>query len=310
MRNHTITTFILLGLTNDPQLKIMIFIFLFFTYMLSITGNLTIISLTFIDSHLQNAMYFVLQNFYFLEISFTSACIPRYLYNISTDDKAITYDNCALQIFFNYIFGVTEFFLLAMSYDRYVAICKPLPYVTIMNKRVCRRLILGCWTDGFLIILPPLSLGLDLEFCDSNVIDHFFCDASPLLKISCSETWLIEQMVIVCAVLTFIMTLICVLLSYIYTIKAILRFSSPQQRKKAFSTCSSHMIVVSITYGSCFFIYVKPSAKTSVATDKGVAVLTTSTAPMLNPFIYTLRNKQVKQAVKDSIKRIALFSKK
>lgn len=311
MRNHTVTTFILLGLTDDPHLKTVIFVFLFLTYMLSVTGNLTIISLTFIDSHLQNAMYFFLQNFSFLEISFTSACIPRYLYNISTGDKTITYDNCAVQIFFTDLFAVTEFFLLAtMSYDRYVAICKPLHYVTIMNKKVCRRLILGCWTAGFLVILPPLSLGLNLEFCDSNVIDHFFCDSAPLLKISCSETWLIEQMVIACAVLTFIMTLICVVLSYIYIIKAILRFSSAQQRKKAFSTCSSHMIVVSITYGSCIFIYVKPSAKESVAIDKGVAVLTTSVAPMLNPFIYTLRNKQVKQAVKDSIKRIAFFSKK
>ncbi|XP_034857876.1 olfactory receptor 6C2-like [Mirounga leonina] len=311
MKNHTITTFILLGLTDDPQLKFMIFIFLFLTYMLSITGNLRVISLTFLDSHLQNAMYFFLQNFSFLEISFTSACIPRYLYNISTGDKTITYDNCAIQILFTDLFGVTEFFLLAtMSYDRYVAICKPLHYVTIMNKRVCRRVILGRWTAGFLIILPPLSLGLNLEFCDSNLTDHFFCDASPLLKISCSETWLIEQMAIVCSVLTFIMTLICIVLSYIYIIKAILRFSSAQQRKKAFSTCSSHMIVVSITYGSCIFIYVKPSAKKSVAIYKGVAVLTTSIAPMLNPFIYTLRNKQVKQAVKDSIKRTALFSKK
>lgn len=311
MRNHTVTTFILLGLTDDPHLKTVIFVFLFLTYMLSITGNLTIISLTFIDSHLQNAMYFFLQNFSFLEISFTSACIPRYLYNISTGDKTITYDNCAIQIFFTDLFAVTEFFILAtMSYDRYVAICKPLHYVTIMNKKVRRSLILGCWTAGFLVILPPLSLGLNLEFCDSNVIDHFFCDSAPLLKISCSETWLIEQMVIACAVLTFIMTLVCVVLSYIYIIKAILRFSSAQQRKKAFSTCSSHMIVVSITYGSCIFIYVKPSAKESVAIDKGVAVLTTSVAPMLNPFIYTLRNKQVKQAVKDSIKRIAFFSKK
>ncbi|KAF0886452.1 OR6C2 protein, partial [Crocuta crocuta] len=242
MRNQTVTTFILLGLTDDPQLKIMIFIFLFLSYMLSITGNLTIISLTFIDSHLKTAMYFFLQNFSFLEISFISACIPRYLYNLSTGDKAITYDNCVIQMFFTDLFGVTEFFLLAiMSYDRYVAICKPLHYVTIMNNRVCRRLIVWCWTTGLLIIIPPLSLGLQLEFCDANVIDHFFCDVSPLLKISCSETWLIEQMVIVCAVLTFIMTLVCVVLSYIYIIKAILRFSSAQQRKKAFSTCSSHM---------------------------------------------------------------------
>ena len=184
MRNHTVTTFILLGLTDDPQLKIVIFIFLFLTYMLSVTGNLTIISLTFIDSHLKTAMYFFLQNFSFLEISFTSACIPRYLYNISTGDKTIAYNNCISQIFFADLFGVTEFFLLAtMSYDRYVAICKPLHYMTIMNNMVCRRLILCCWMAGLLIIIPPLSLGLHLEFCDSNVIDHFFCDAVPLLKI-------------------------------------------------------------------------------------------------------------------------------
>ncbi|XP_012410300.1 olfactory receptor 6C2-like [Trichechus manatus latirostris] len=310
MRNHTIT-FILLGLTSDPQLKVVIFIFLFLTYMLSVTGNLTIISLTFIDSHLKTAMYFFLQNFSFLEISFTSACIPRYLYNISTGDRTITYDNCIIQIFFTDLFGVTEIFLLAtMSYDRYVAICKPLHYVTVMNNKVCRRLILCCWTAGLLIILPPISLGLNLEFCDSNVIDHFICDASPLLMISCSETWLIEQVVIVCAVLTFIMTLICVVLSYVYIIKTVFRFPSAQQRKKAFSTCSSHMIVVSITYGSCIFIYVKHSGKNSVAINKGVMVLTTSIAPMLNPFIYTLRNKQVKQACQDLIKRIVLFFKK
>ncbi|XP_049740877.1 olfactory receptor 6C2-like [Elephas maximus indicus] len=311
MRNHTVTNFILLGLSNDPQLKVVIFIFLFLTYILSVTGNLTIISLTFIDSRLKTAMYFFLQNFSFLEISFTSACIPSYLYNISTGDRTITYDNCAIQIFFIDLFAVTEFFLLAtMSYDRYIAICKPLHYATIMNNKVCRRLIVCCWTAGLLIILPPLSLGLSLEFCDSNVIDHFACDASPLLKISCSETWLIEQVVMVCAVLTFITTLVCVVLSYVYIIKTILRFSSAQQRKKAFSTCSSHMTVVSITYGSCIFIYIKPSPKESVSINKGVTVLTSSISPMLNPFIYTLRNKQVKRAFNDSIKRIALLLKK
>ncbi|XP_064141220.1 olfactory receptor 6C2-like [Loxodonta africana] len=310
MRNNTIT-FILLGLTDDPQLKVVIFNFLFLTYMLSVTGKLIIIFLTLNSSHLKTAMYFFLQNFSFLEISFTSACIRRYLYNMSVGDRTITYNDCIIQMFFTDLFGVTEFFLLAtMSYDRYVAICKPLHYVTIMNNKVCRRLILYCWTAGLLIILPPLSLGLNLEFCDSNVIDHFACDASPLLKISCSETWLIEQVVIVCDVLTFITTLVCVVLSYVYIIKTILQFPSAQQRKKAFSTCSSHMIVVSITYGSCIFIYVKPSAKNSVAINKGVMALTTSIASVLNPFIYTLRNKQVKQAFNDSIKRIALFLKK
>ncbi|XP_048218559.1 olfactory receptor 6C2-like [Perognathus longimembris pacificus] len=311
MRNHSITTFLLQGLTDDPQLKAVLFIFLCLTYMMSMIGNLTIISLTIVDPQLKTPMYYFLQNFSFLEISFTSACIPRYLYNLSTGDNTITYNNCAIQLFFTDLFGVTEFFLLAtMSYDRYVAICKPLHYVTIMNSRICRRLVLCCWAAALLIIFPPLTMGLSLEFCDSNVIDHFGCDAYPLLKISCSETWLIEQIVIVCAVLTFVMTLLCVVLSYIYIIRTILQFPSAKQKKKAFSTCSSHMIVISITYGSCIFIYVKPSSKDSMAINKGVSVLTTSIAPMLNPFIYTLRNKQVKQAFSNTIKRISLLLRK
>ncbi|XP_032201567.1 olfactory receptor 6C2-like [Mustela erminea] len=311
MRNHTsLTSFILLGLTDDPQLQILIFIFLLITYMLSITGNLTIIILILMDSHLKTAMYFFLQNFSFLEISFTSACIPRFLYSLATGDRTITYNACACQLFFTYLFGVTEFFLLsAMSFDRYIAICKPLYYMIIMNHRVCKRLIFCCWMTTLLVILPPLSLGLDLDFCDSNAIDHFACDANPILKISCSDTWFIEQMIIVCSVLIFIMTLVCVILSYLYIIRTILRFPSAQQRTKAFSTCSSHMIVVSITYGSCIFVYIKPSAKDEMAVNKGVFMLTTSISPMLNPFIYTLRNKQVKQAFNDLVKRFLLLSK-
>nr|XP_012305990.1 olfactory receptor 6C2-like [Aotus nancymaae] len=311
MKNQTaITTFILLGLTDDTQLQILLFVFLFLSYVLSLSGNLTIITLTLIDSHLKTPMYRFLQNFSFLEISFTTACVPRFMYSISSGDKSITYDACVSQLLFTDLFAVTEFFLLAtMSYDRYVAICKPLHYMTIMNNRICKNFILFCWVAALIIILPPISLGLGLEFCGSNVIDHFCCDASPILRISCSDTWLIEQMVIVCAVLTFIITLMCVFLSYVYIIETILRISSSQQRKKAFSTCSSHMIVVFITYGSCIFIYVKPSAKDQVAINKGISLIITSISPMLNPFIYTLRNKQVKQAFNDSIKKIAFLSK-
>ncbi|KAH0501010.1 Olfactory receptor 6C2 [Microtus ochrogaster] len=311
MRNHSaITTFILLGLTDDPQLQVLLFIFLLLTYMMSITGNLNIIILTLVDPHLKTPMYFFLRNFSFLEVSFNTVCIPRFLYSLSSRDNTITYNACASQIFFVILFGATELFLLAaMSYDRYVAICKPLHYMTIMNSRVCTLLVISCWVSGLMIIIPPLSLGLQLDFCDSNAIDHFSCDAGPLLKISCSDTWVIEQLVIFVAVFALIITLICVVLSYTYIIRTILRFPSAQQRKKAFSTCSSHMIVVSITYGSCIFIYIKPSAKDEIAINKGVSVLTTSVAPLLNPFIYTLRNKQVKQAFRDSAKRIALRSK-
>ncbi|XP_010992363.2 olfactory receptor 6C2-like [Camelus dromedarius] len=309
MRNSTVTTFILLGLTDDPELQVLIFIFLSINYTLSVTGNLTIITLTFVDSHLKTPMYFFLKNFSFLEISLTSSCIPRYLYSIATGDRVITYNACFIQVFITDLCGVTEFYLLAtMSYDRYVAICKPMHYVTIMSSRVCRILIISCWMAGLCILIPPLILGLNLKFCDSNRIDHFGCDAFPLVEISCSDTWLMEQTVIICAVLTLNMTLTCVVLSYAYIIKTIFRFPSVQQRKKAFSTCSSHMIVVSLTYGTCIFIYMNPTAKEEVTIKKVVSLLMFSVAPTLNPFIYTLRNNQVKKAFKDLIKRIALLS--
>ncbi|KAG3291718.1 olfactory receptor 6C2-like [Ictidomys tridecemlineatus] len=297
MRNHTaITTFILLGLTDDPKLKVLLFIFLLLTYMLSVTGNLTIITLTLVDPHLKTPMYFFLRNFSFLEVSFTTVCIPRFLYSLSTGDNTVTYNACATQIFFVFLFGATEFFLLAaMSYDRYVAICKPLHYMTIMNNRVCTLLVLSCWVAGLMIIVPPLSLGLQLEFCDSNAIDHFSCDASPLLKISCSDTWILEQMVIIVAVFALLVTLVMMMVSYTYVALIILRIPSISQRKKAFSTCSSHMIMISLSYGSCFFIYLKPSIKQRTSFSKGIAVLNTSVAPLLNTFIYTLWNQQVKK---------------
>ncbi|XP_055971614.1 olfactory receptor 6C2-like [Sorex fumeus] len=311
MRNHSsVTTFIILGLTNDPQLEIVVFIFLFITYLLSVLGNLIIIVLILVDSHLKIAMYIFLQNFSFLELSFTTACVPTYLHIIISGDKTISVKACFSQIFFIVLFGATEFFLLAaMSYDRYVAICKPLHYATIMNSKVCRNLIICCWVFGLLIISPPLGLTLNLEFCGS-VIDHYYCDASPILSNSCSDTWFIEQLVVACAVLTFILTLVCVAVSYISIIRMILRLPSVQQRKKAFSTCSSHMFVVSLSYGSAIFMYIKPSAEDEMAMNKAVSLLTTSIAPLLNPFIYTLRNKQVKQSFHDTLKRFIPHTEK
>ncbi|KAG3291706.1 olfactory receptor 6C76-like [Ictidomys tridecemlineatus] len=301
MKNHTSATeFILLGLTDDPKLNLFTFLFLLFTYILSITGNLTIITLTLVDLHLKSPMYFFLRNFSFLEISFTTVTIPRYLASIITGDKTISYNSCMAQVFFFILLGATEFFLLTvMSYDRYVAICKPLHYTTIMNSRICTLLVLGSWLAGFLIIFPPVIMGLQLDFCDSNIIDHFTCDTSPLLLISCTDTSLLELLAFILAILTLITTLTLVILSYAFIIKTILRIPSAEQRKKAFSTCSSHMIVVSISYGSCIFIYVKTSAKEGEALTKGIAVLNTSVAPMLNPFIYSLRNQQVKQSFKN-----------
>ncbi|XP_004861471.1 olfactory receptor 6C6-like [Heterocephalus glaber] len=300
--------FILLGLTDDPMLQIVIFVFLFFNYILSLMGNLIIIVLTLLDPHLKTPMYFFLRNFSFLEISFTTVCIPRFLTSILTGDKTISYNSCATQLFFFFLIGITEFYLLAaMSYDRYVAICKPLHYPNIMNSKVCHQLVLSSWATGFLIIFPPLLLGLKLDFCASKVIDHFLCDTSPILQISCTDTSFIELLAFILAVITLVVTLLLVVLSYTFILKTILKFPSVQQRRKAFSTCSSHMVVISITYGSCIFMYIKPSAKERVTVTKRVAVLNTSVAPLLNPFIYTLRNQQVKESLKHVLQRLYSF---
>lgn len=308
MKNHTsVNEFILLGLTDDPELNVLIFLFLFFTYILSITGNLTIITLTLIDPHLKTPMYFFLRNFSFLEISFTTVCIPRFLVSIVTGDRTISYHSCMAQVFFFILLGATEFFLLtAMSYDRYVAIWKPLHYTTIMNSRICNQLVVSSWLAGFLIIFPPVIMGLQLDFCDSNIIDHFTCDSSPMLLISCTDTAFLELMAFFLATFMLMVTLTLVILSYAFILKTILRIPSAEQRKKAFSTRSSHIIVVSISYGSCIFMYVKTSAKEGGALTKGIAVLNTSVAPMLNPFIYSLRNQQVKESFKKLVKKCFL----
>ncbi|CAO2581838.1 Olfactory receptor 6C4 [Lemmus lemmus] len=305
MRNHTVAIFILLGLTEDPQTQSLLLIFLLSAYLLNITGNLIIILLTLMDPHLKTPMYFFLQNFSLLEILFTSACIPRYLYNLSTGIKTISFAGCFTQYFFAIFFGATEFYLLtAMSYDRYVAICRPLHYTTIMSNRVCFLLVLCSWLSGFLIILFLIILTSQLDFCASNVLNHYYCDYAPLIEVACSDTRLLKLIEFVLAVMTLIVTLVLVILSYTHIIRTILKIPSAQQRKKAFSTCSSHMVVISLSYGSCIFMYIKPSATEGVAFNKGVAVLNNSVAPLLNPFIYTLRNKQVKQAFSDAVRKV------
>ncbi|XP_004648224.1 olfactory receptor 6C4-like [Octodon degus] len=305
MKSQNLTEFILLGLSDILEFQVVIFIFLFITYICSIIGNLTIITLTLLDSHLQTPMYYFLRNFSFLEISFTSTFTPRLLFSILTGNKTISFAGCFTQYFFAIFFGATEFYLLAaMSYDRYVAICKPLQYTTIMNNKVCTQLVLCSWLCGFLIILSPIILTSHLDFCASNVLNHYYCDYGPLIEISCSNTSVLELVDFILAIMTLVVTLVMVIVSYTNIMKTILKIPSSQQRKKAFSTCSAHMIVISLSFGSCIFMYIKPSAKEGVAFNKGIALLNTSIAPLLNPFIYTLRNKQVKQAMKDISRKI------
>ncbi|KAG5212238.1 hypothetical protein JEQ12_014667 [Ovis aries] len=296
MGNHTrVVVFILAGLTSDPQMKLVLFIFLLLTYLLSITGNLIIITLTLLDTHLKTPMYFFLRNFSFLEISYTTTCIPKLLVMMATGDKTISYNSCVTQV---------------NAYDRYVAICKPLPYTTIMNSKICMQLVLSCWFAGFFVIFPPLIYGLNLDFCASNVVDHFYCDTTPLLQISCSDTKLIEMMGFISAVVTLVITLVMVTISYTCITLTILRSPSASHRRKAFSTCSSHMVVIFLSYSSSMFMYVKPSVKQRISFSEVISVLNTSVAPLLNPFIYNLSNQQVKKAFMNMIHRVVSFSKK
>ena len=261
--------------------------------------------LTLLDSHLQTPMYFFLQNFSFLEISFTSIFIPRVLISITTGNKSISFAGCFAQYFFAIFLGATEFYLLAaMSYDRYVAVCKPLHYTTTMSSKVCTQLVLCSWLAGLMVIIPPITLMSQQDFCESNRLNHYFCDYEPLRELSCSDTNLIEKVVFLVASVTLVVTLVLVILAYTSIIRTILKLPSAHQRIKAFSTCSSHLVVISVSYGSCFFIFIKPTAKEVDTFNKRVALLSTSAAPLLNPFIYTLRNQQVKQAFKDTVRKL------
>ncbi|XP_038615882.1 olfactory receptor 6C75-like [Tachyglossus aculeatus] len=311
MGNGTgVTEFILVGLTDDPHLQALLFLVLFLSYALSITGNLTIVTFTLLDSRLHTPMYFFLRSFSLLEIAFTSTSIPRFLVTIVTGDRTISFSNCFTQLFFFIFLRVTEFFLLvAMSYDRFVAICRTLHYTTVMSGGVCSLLVLCSFLASYPIVFPPVVMAAHLDYCASNVLNHFICDSSPVMEISCTDTRFLELMAFLLALGTLLITLALMAASYTAIARTILRLPSSQQRRKAFSTCSSHMVVVSITYGSCIFMYIKPSAD-MVELTKGVAVLNTSVAPMLNPFIYTLRNEQVKLAFRDLIQPAGFSTRK
>ena len=234
----------------------MIFIFLFLAYLLSILGNLTIIILTLVAPHLKTPMCFFLWNFSFLEVSFTSIFIPKLLTSLTTGNKVISFAGCLTQYLFAILLGATEFYLLtSMSYVHYVAIYKPLHYLTIMSSRGCIQLVFCSWLGGALAILPPIILISQMGFCASNVLNQYYCDYRPLLEVACSDTSLLELVVIFLAVLTLVATLLLVTLCYTYIIGTILRITSAQQRTKASATCSSHMIVFSLSYGSCIFLY-------------------------------------------------------
>lgn len=300
LRNHsTITEFILIGLSDDPHVETLLFVIFLGIYLLTIIGNLTMLLVIRADSSLHTPMYFFLSNLSFLDLCFSSVTVPKLLEDLLSEEKTISVEGCLTQVFFVFITAGTEAFLLSvMAYDRYAAICRPLHYSTLMSPLVCMLLLAACWVLTSLAALLHTLLMAKLSFCAGNTIHHFFCDVVPLLQLSCSDTS--TNQVALFTVGSMILTgpLSLIILSYARIIPTILGVPSALGRQKAFSTCGSHLTVVFLFYGTAISVYLEPPSSRSGGKDRVAAVFYTVVTPMLNPFIYSLRNNDVKMALK------------
>uniref|UniRef100_A0A674JE84 Olfactory receptor n=1 Tax=Terrapene triunguis TaxID=2587831 RepID=A0A674JE84_9SAUR len=307
-RNQTsITEFILLGFRNLHELQIPLFLLFLVIYIMTMAGNILIIALVVADQHLHTPMYLFLGNLSCLETCYSSTILPRTLAGLLTGDRTISFIECITQLyFFGSMVSVECCLLSAMSYDRYLAICKPLYYAALMNNSVCFRLAAGSWVSGTVITFMMVRL----TFCGPNRIDHFFCDFTPMLKLSCSDTSLIALVDLILSFAIILPTLLLTLTSYVCIIATILRIQSTTGRQKAFSTCSSHLIVVATFYGSLIIIYMAPKAGTAGDLRKLFSVFYTVLTPLANPLIYSLRNKEVKEALKKAGGKLAALIRK
>ncbi|XP_012408148.1 olfactory receptor 8K1-like [Sarcophilus harrisii] len=298
----SVTEFILMGVTNRPELKVPLFGVFLLIYMVTVVGNLGMIILTKIDSHLQIPMYFFLRHLAFTDLGYSTVIGPKMLVNFVAEKNIISYNWCATQLASFEIFIISELFILSsMAYDRYVAICKPLLYTVIMSDRVCLVLVAVPYLYSiFISLLVTIEIFI-LSFCRSNVIRHFYCDSLPLLSIVCSDTHEIEFIILIFSALNLLSSLLVVLVSYMFILVAIIKMNSAEGRYKAFSTCGSHLTVVIVFYGTLLFMYLQPNSNHSFETDKMASVFYTLVIPMLNPLIYSLTNKEVKGALKRAL---------
>ncbi|XP_046500350.1 olfactory receptor 8K3-like [Equus quagga] len=313
MEKHNLTVlneFVLLGITDHPELQAPLFGLFLIIYVISLVGNLGMVMLTKMDSRLQTPMYFFLRHLAFTDLGYSTTVGPKMLVNFVVDQNTISYYFCATQLAFFLVFIISELFILsAMSYDRYVAICDPLLYTVIMSQRVCHVLVaIPYLYSAFFSLLVTVKI-FNLSFCGYNVIRHFYCDSLPLLSLLCSNTQVIELIILILAGFNLIFSLLIVLVSYLFILAAILRMNSAEGRHKVFSTCGSHLTVVTVFYGTLIFMYVQPKSSHSFDTDKMASIFYTLVIPMLNPLIYSLRNKDVKYAVQRMWKKLCnIFS--
>ncbi|CAM5153228.1 unnamed protein product [Eretmochelys imbricata] len=307
-RNHTaLTEFILLGFGSGLGLKVGPFVVFLGIYMTTVLGNTIMVFLIKAHSRLHTPMYFFLMNLSLLDLCYSSTIAPKAMASFLAGSKTISFNGCATQFFLVAVFVTTETFILAaMAYDRYTAICNPLLYPIAMSKQVCVQLLLGSYICGGVNSMVQTVFTFTLYFCGSNEIDHFFCDVPPLLGLSCTNTDINELVLFTLSSLIIVSTSMVIFVSYAYIISAILRIRSAEGRRRAFSTCTSHMMSVSLFYGTLTFMYTQPSSLASPAQSKVVSVFYTLVIPMLNPLIYSLRNKDVKEALGRTISSVFL----
>ncbi|XP_062453545.1 olfactory receptor 6M1-like [Rhea pennata] len=303
MGNTTaVTEFILVGFPNSYEVEIVFFVMFLLAYLVTVLGNALIIVLVYTDCHLHSPMYYFLSNLSFTEISMTSSVVPKLLANILSEKKTISFAGCFSQFYFYFFLAATEFILFAiMSYNRYLAICDPLRYPTIMTERVCSKLVIGAWVGGLVLILPSVILRARLPYCGPNVIDHYFCDMAPLLHLACTDIWIVELNDFVVSFVLLFGSLAFTVVSYAWIILTIFRIPSAQGRQKTFATCASHFIAVSLGFGISIFVYVRPSETNSMHSNKILSVFSSIVTPLLNPFIFSLRNQQMKEAWKNAL---------
>ncbi|XP_032765714.1 olfactory receptor 150-like [Rattus rattus] len=297
--NHSmVTEFILAGLTSTPELQLPLFFLFFIIYVVTMVGNLGMITLILLSSHLHTPMYFFLSSLSFIDLCHSTVITPKMLVNFVAVKNTISYSECMTQLYFFLVFVISECHMLAaMAYDRYVAICNPLLYNAMMSYQVCSWMIFGVYSMGFIGATAHTMCMLRVHFCKVDVINHYFCDLFPLLELSCSPTFINEVVVLCFSAFNILFPTLSILSSYIFIIASILRIKSTEGRSKAFSTCSSHISAVAVFFGSAAFMYLQPSSVSSMDQGKVSSVFYTIVVPMLNPLIYSLRNKDVKVAL-------------
>ncbi|NXV52944.1 O1020 protein, partial [Uria aalge] len=306
--NWTIVTeFVFKGFTDRPNLQVTLFAVFLLVYVTTVVGNLGVVAVVWLDPQLQTPMYFFLGNLSFLDLCYSSVVTPKMLLTLLSERKTISFAGCFVQLHFYVASVVVESYLLAvMAYDRYVAICNPLRYPIVMSHKVCVSLLAGSYVVGFFNSVMFTGFALRVSFCGPNIIDHFFCDGPPLSKLACSDMRLNQVLLFAFGGFNEVTTVSVVLISYGRILFTILRMGSGLGKHKAFGTCASHLVVVTIFYGTLLFMYLRPSSSYSLGRDKVISVFYVVVTPMLNPFIYSLRNQEMKSALKRAVGRIVI----